>query len=69
MATALEDKLSNLIHEIKEIKKELILKEISRTRIAKNRLTAWKTLGKKISSKWDEMSAEEEMNYQREKTW
>jgi len=69
MATALENKLSNLIHEIKEIKKELILQEIAKTRIAKNRLTAWKTLGKRISLKWDEISVADEIDHQREKTW
>ena len=69
MATALENKLSNLIHEIKEIRKELILQEISRTRVAKNKLTAWNKLGKRISSKWDEVSVAEEIAYQREKTW
>ncbi len=69
MATALGNKLSNLIHEIKEIKKELIFQEIAKARTAKNRLTAWKTLGKRISEKWDDMSVADEISFQREKTW
>ena len=69
MATALENKLSNLIHEIKEIKKELIFQEIAKARTPKNRLTAWKTLGKRISEKWDDMSVADEISYQREKIW
>lgn len=69
METALENKLSNLIHEIKEIKKELILQEMAKKRIAKNRLTAWKTLGKRISLKWDEIFVADEIAHQREKTW
>lgn len=56
MATTLENKLSNLIHEIKEIKKELILQEISKTKAAKSKMTSWKTLGKRISEKWDNIS-------------
>lgn len=69
MATVLENKLSNLIYEIKEIKKELILKEIAKTRIIRNKLTAWKSLGKKISLKWDGVSVADEVAHQREKTW
>ncbi|TAN42218.1 MAG: hypothetical protein EPN22_12920 [Nitrospirae bacterium] len=69
MATALESKLSDLIHEIKEIKKELIFQEIAKTRVAKKRLTTWRSLGKRISGKWDEMSVADEIAYQREKTW
>lgn len=69
MATALENRLSNLIHEIKEIKKELILQEIAKTRTAKNRLTAWKTLSERISLKWDNISVADEIAHQREKIW
>lgn len=69
MATAIENKLSNLIHEIKEIKKDIILHEIAKTRITKNSLAAWKTIGKRISEKWDGVSVTEEIAYQRDKTW
>lgn len=37
MPTTIESKLSNLIHEIKEIKKEMIFQEITKTYIAKDK--------------------------------
>ncbi len=69
MSTALENKLSNLIHEIKEIKKELIFQEITKAHVAKNRINKWKALGEKISSSWNKVSAVEEISQQREKSW
>jgi len=68
MSTNLEDKLSNLIHEIKEIKKEMIFQEITKARAAKNKLNKWKALGGKVSSLWDKVSAVEEISQQREKS-
>lgn len=38
MSITLENKLSNLINEIKEIKKELILQELKKTRISKHKI-------------------------------
>lgn len=69
MPTTLDNKLSDLIHEIKKIKKEMILQEISKARSVKNRLRRWKALGKKVSSAWVKVSAVEEISQQREKTW
>ena len=69
MPKLLENKLSNLINEIKEIKKELILFEIKKKHGAKHKLNKWKLLGEEISSKWDKISAVEEINMQREKSW
>lgn len=69
MPIALENKLSNLINEIKEIKKDLILQELKKTRISKHKINKWKTLGEKVSSKWDSISVIEEINQQREKSW
>jgi hypothetical protein len=69
MPTRLDNKLSDLIHEIKEIKKEMIFQEISKASSEKNKIRRWKTLGKKLSSTWDKVSAVEEISQQREKTW
>lgn len=69
MAKSLENKLGNLIHEIKEIKKELILQKIEKVGEAKKNIDLWKALGRKVSSKWDHVSALEEIALQREKTW
>ncbi len=68
MSVILENKLSNLINEIKEIKKELILQELKKTRVSKRKTTTWKMLGKKVSSKWNNISVIEEINQQREKS-
>ena len=69
MSVPLENKLSNLINEIKEIKKELILREVKKTQSTKHKLNKWKTLGERVSSKWNKLSAVEEISQQREKSW
>ena len=69
MPTRLDNKLSDLIHEIKEIKKKMIFQAISKASSGKNKIRRWKTLGKKLSSTWDKVSAVEEISQQREKTW
>ncbi|HSE83054.1 MAG TPA: hypothetical protein VLB01_00735 [Thermodesulfobacteriota bacterium] len=69
MSTKIEDKLANLIHEIKEIKKELILQRIEKVESAEQKIKKWETLGKKISDKWDNVSSVEEIRQQREKSW
>ncbi len=69
MPKLLENKLSNLINEIKEIKKELILIKIKKKHGARHKLNKWKSLRDEISSKWNKISAEEEIKAQREKSW
>lgn len=69
MPTTIESKLSILIHEIKEIKKEMIFQEIAKTSIAKDKLSKWKVLGAKVSATWNKVSAVEEISKQREKSW
>lgn len=69
MSIILKNKLSNLINEIKEIKKEVILLEIKKTHSTKHKLNKWKLMGEKVSSKWDNISVIEEINQQREKSW
>lgn len=68
MSTKIEDKLSNLIHEIKEIKKELILQKIEKVDATQQRIRKWESLCKKISAKWDNVSGVEEIRQQREKS-
>ena len=69
MSATLENKLSHLIHEINEIKKELVPREIKKAHAVKRRLSKWKALGVKISSKWNNITAVEEISQQREKSW
>jgi hypothetical protein len=69
MSETLETRLNNLMHEIKEIKKSLILDKFSKVEGGQKKINAWKGLAKKVSSKWDGLSAVEEIIQQREKTW
>jgi hypothetical protein len=69
MASTLENKLEALIHEIRDIKKEVILDKIAKVSVAKGSIRAWEALGKKVSAQWDGVSATEEIIRQREKTW
>jgi hypothetical protein len=68
MSKTFEHRLSDLIHEIKEIKKEIILDKLVRVDGAKTKINKWKTLSDKISSNWDSLSAADEVAQQREKT-
>ena len=68
MPKTFEDRLSNLIHEIKEIKKQIILDKFVKVNAGQAKINKWKMLGGKISSKWDSLSVADEIAQQREKT-
>jgi hypothetical protein len=68
-AKTLDDRLDDLVHEIKEIKKELLLQKITRSSAARERTSTWISLGKKVSTQWDTVSAVDEISAQREKNW
>ncbi len=67
MPMTVERRLGKLIHEIKEIKKELILDKSNKIISAQNKINSWDSLAKKISCKWDKISAVDEIIQQREK--
>ena len=69
MPKSLESRLNDLIHEITEMRKQIILDKSIKVEAAQNRLREWKALGKKVSAKWNGPSAVEEIRQQREKTW
>jgi len=69
MSKTFEHRLSDLIHEITEMRKELILDKSFKVAAAQKRIREWKVLGKKVSAKWNGPSAVEEIRQQREKTW
>ncbi len=69
MSRILENRLNGLIHEITEIKKQIILDKSIKVEAVQSRIREWKTLGKKVSAKWNGPSAVEEIRQQREKTW
>jgi hypothetical protein len=67
MSKTFEDRLSNLIHEIKEIRKQIILDKLVKVNAAQTKIDRWKKLGDKVSSNWDSLSAADEIAQQREK--
>jgi len=69
MASTLEHKLDALVHEIRDIKKELILDKATRLTVTRARMDAWKSLRKKVSAQWDHVSVLDEIRQQREKSW
>jgi len=68
MASSLENRLDILAHEIKEIKKEAILQRLKKTAATVHASRRWRALGNKISKKWDNVSATEEIARQRDKS-
>ena len=69
MATTLEHRLDALVHEIRDIKKELILDKVTRLTVTRARMDDWKSLRKKVSAQWDHVSVLDEIRQQREKSW
>ena len=67
MAKELEHRLNDLIHEIKEIKKQILLEKLVEKQTAKSNINRWQELGTQISMKWNGPSAIEEIRLQREK--
>lgn len=64
METKTENKIKILLREIKSHKNDIIKKK---KKNVKNNLSRWIELGSKISSKWDSVSAQEEIVQQRKK--
>ena len=69
MAATLERRLDSLMHEIRDIKKELIHDKLAKLTVTKARINPWKKLGKKVTARWDHVSALDEVRQQREKSW
>ena len=69
MQDTLENRVECLIQEIHQIKKEIVLKKFKKSEVGPKKINTWKRLGNKISAKWDDVSAVEEISQQREKPW
>jgi hypothetical protein len=67
MPNAIEQRLDLLVHELSEIKKELIMQKTQQSGTTDGRLKNWKSLGSRISQRWDHVSAIDEIHDQREK--
>jgi hypothetical protein len=60
-------KLNNLLRDVKDIQKSIILLNQAGKISAKAKTSKWATLGKKISANWQGISAVDEIRRQREK--
>ena len=67
MPTAMEQRLDRVVHELNEIRKEMILLKMQPAVRADRKINAWKSLGEKISVKWDNVSAVDEIRQQRDR--
>jgi S-adenosylmethionine synthetase len=67
MPTAMEQRLDRVVHELNEIKKEMILQKLQPAVRAARKSSAWKSLGEKISVRWDHVSAVDEIRQQRDR--
>ena len=67
MPTAIEQRLDRLVHELNEIKKEMILQKVQQTVATVGRISVWKSLTGKISRQWDHISAVDEIRQQRDR--
>ncbi len=67
MPTAMEQRLDRVVHELNEIKKEMILQKLQPAVRAVRKSNAWKSLGEKISVRWDHVSAVDEIRQQRDR--
>lgn len=65
MIKDIERQLVKLSREIQILKKKLVLQRKIKVKNVKTRLRNWERLGDKISAKWDDVSAVEEIKIQR----
>jgi hypothetical protein len=68
MPTAMEQRLDRVVHELNEIKKEMILQKVQSAVRTVRKINAWESLGEKISVRWDNVSAVDEIRQQRDRT-
>ena len=68
MGKVLEQRLNDLIHNIKEIKKQILWEKSIQANQAAKRAQRWKILADNVPLKWKGPSPMEEIRKQREKT-
>ena len=67
MPSAMEEKLDKLVNEIAGLQKYIILQKSERANLVPSKLIRWKSLGHKVTEKWDHVSAVDEIRRQRTK--
>ena len=68
MPTAIEQRLDKLVHELNEIKKEMILQKVQQTATTVGKISAWNSLSGRVSARWDHISAVDEIRQQRDRS-
>ena len=66
MPTAIEQRLDRLVHELNEIKKEMILQKVQQVAATVGKISVWKSLRGRVSARWDHISAVDEIRQQRD---
>lgn len=67
MPTAIEHRLDRMVHELNEIKKEIIQQKAQQASYTVERINAWKSLSIKTSASWDGVSVVDEIRSQRDR--
>lgn len=68
MATsALERRIDSVLHELMEVKKQLLMQNLRTGQRSRKSAIDWKKLGQSVSAAWDNVSAVDEIAAQREK--
>lgn len=62
-------KLSHIFHDIKDLQKTVIIRDVVEKSLKEERSSKWGLLGREVSVKWKGPAAAEEIREQREKTW
>lgn len=62
-------KLSHIFHDIKDLQKTVIIREVAEKSLKEERSSKWGLLGREVSDKWKGCVATDEIREQREKTW
>lgn len=68
-APALERRVGNAMHELSLIRRELLMQKMEKQTRSTKLKQSWEALSQQISVKWDNVSVQNELDSQREKTW
>ena len=67
MPATIEQRLDQLVHEIHEIKRDVILQKVKKANISTGKRNQWRSLMGEVSERWDHLSAIDEIRLQRDK--
>jgi hypothetical protein len=68
MPATIEQRLDQLVNEIHDIKRDVILQKVKQADMPAGKRYQWNLLTKKVSECWDHLSAIDEIRLQRDKS-